>query len=223
MAESEDPVEIFRAHAGEYDGLRRRLVPSFDPLYQAAVRLLEDPRRVLDLGAGTGLLSRFVIDAHPEARIVLVDGAREMLALAGGALGESVESIHVQDLTDPLPEGPFDAVVSAFAIHHLHDPAKADLYARILGVLERGAIFVNAEQVAGPTPALDALYLRWHEEDSRALGTTSEEWAQARHRMRLDRSAPVETQLEWLRRAGFANVDCPWRTGRFAVLSGRRP
>jgi tRNA (cmo5U34)-methyltransferase len=222
MADSEDPIDIFRAHAGEYDRLRRRLVPGFDALYATAVRLLDDPRRVLDLGAGTGLLSRFLVDAHPSARVVLVDGAHEMLALARQTLGDSIESMHVQDLTDPLPEGPFDAVVSAFAIHHLDDPAKAGLYARILGVLDQRAMFVNAEQVAGPTAALDALYLRWHEQDSRALGTSSEEWAQARHRMRLDRSAPVETQLGWLRDAGFTDVDCPWRAGRFAVLSGRR-
>ena len=55
-------TETFDAHAGEYDALRRRLVPPFDAFYGTAVAALEltaaPPARVLDLGAGTGLLAR---------------------------------------------------------------------------------------------------------------------------------------------------------------------
>src|SRR5262249_18368072 len=138
--------------------------------------LLREPRRVLDLGAGTGLLSRMVAEAHPEARLVLVDGAAEMLEHAERALGDRIEATHVQDLADPLPEGPFDAVVSAFALHHVEAPVKAALYARTFEVLAPGAPLVNGEQVAGPPPELDALYRRWHEEDARALGSDDAEW-----------------------------------------------
>ena len=38
-------------------------------------------------------------------------------------------------LEDPLPTGPFDVVVSAFAIHHLPSTAKADLFERVAAVL----------------------------------------------------------------------------------------
>jgi tRNA (cmo5U34)-methyltransferase len=221
---ADNAVEIFKAAAGEYDALRRRAVPCFDPFYDHVVRMLTNqPKRILDLGAGTGMLTRLVLEAHPEARAVVVDGAAEMLTQAEAALGDRIEATHVQDLADPLPDGPFDAVVSAFAIHHLDDPGKADLYARIFHVLAPGGPFVNGEQVAGPTPALDAMYRRWHEEDSRALGSDDAEWAATEQRMRLDISAPVEPQLQWLRDAGFVDVDCPWRSGRFAVLAGRRP
>ena len=40
--------------------------------------------------------------------------------------------------------------------------------------------------------------------------------------MAHDRCATVEAQLGWLREAGFGDVDCPWREGRFAVVAGRR-
>jgi 16S rRNA G1207 methylase RsmC len=33
------------------------------------------PRRILDLGAGTGLLSRWLRAAYPEAQLTLVDAA----------------------------------------------------------------------------------------------------------------------------------------------------
>ena len=150
---ADDAVSIFKAAAGEYDALRRRAVPVFDPFDGHVVRMLTNqPKRILDLGAGTGLLTRMVLEADPEARAVVVDGAAEMLTQAEVALGDRIEAAHVQDLADPLPEGPFDAVVSTFAIHHLDDPGKADLYARIFHVLAPGGPFVNGEQVAGPRP-----------------------------------------------------------------------
>lgn len=214
----------FAAHAGEYDALRRRLVPCFDALYGAAVAAAGPaPKRVLDLGAGTGLLSSMLLAAHPQVRLVLVDGAAPMLERAQAALGDAVEAARVQDLTGPLPAGPFCAVVSALAIHHLGDAAKAGLCARAFDVLAPGGAWVNAEQVAGDDAADDAALRARHERDSRALGATDAEWAAAQARMAHDRCAPVAPQLAWLRDAGYADVRCAFRAGRFAVLAGRRP
>ncbi len=57
-------------------------------------------------------MSRAVLEAFPDAEVVLLDGAGAMLAEARGALAESSISTVEADLRDPLPEGPFDAVVS---------------------------------------------------------------------------------------------------------------
>jgi tRNA (cmo5U34)-methyltransferase len=83
-------------------------------------------------------------------------------------------------------------------------------------------VFVNAEQVLGATPALDALLWRWHEREARALGATEEEWAGALQRMTHDRCATVETNLALLREAGSLDVSVHFADGRFAVLAGRR-
>lgn len=220
-----DATAAFDAHAGGYDALRRRLVPGFDAFYGAAVgalSLADGPlRRVLDIGAGTGVLSMRVAAAHPEAELVLLDGAPAMLERAKAALGDRA-STHVADFRDPLPAGPFDAVVSALAIHHLDDEGKRDLFGRVHAALTPGGVFVNAEHVAGPTPWLEARYQAWHRDASAALGTTPEEWAAAQERMSHDRLAPVEPQLAWLREAGFSDVDCIFKDHGFAVMVGRR-
>jgi tRNA (cmo5U34)-methyltransferase len=215
----------FDAHAVGYEAPRRRLIPPFDAFYGTAVDALtmlgRPPRRVLDLGAGTGMLAARVAAAYPEAALVLTDGAPAMLEQARAVLGPAAE-LHVADLTDPLPDGEFDAVVSALAIHHLDDAGKRDLFARVCAALPPGGVFVNAEQVAGPTPCFDRRYREWHEASARAAGTDDAEWAGAQDRMRHDQCADVESQLRWLREAGFDAADCLFKDHRFAVLVARR-
>jgi tRNA (cmo5U34)-methyltransferase len=216
---------VFDRHAREYDALRRRLVPSFDAFYGAALEALSLAGRplvrVLDLGAGTGLLAAMVVAAHPGARVTLLDGAPGMLEEARRRLGDEAEYV-VGDLGDEPPGGPWDAIVSALAIHHLDDAGKRALFARAFAALAPGGVLVDAEQVLGPTPALDAAYLERHRRAALALGASEGGWEAALARMEHDRCATVEDQLAWLRDAGFADVDAPWRDGRFAVLAGRR-
>ncbi|MCU1484616.1 MAG: Methyltransferase [Actinomycetia bacterium] len=205
-----------------YDAPRRRLVPDFDRFYGTAADLVAelglDEPEVLDLGAGTGLLAAAVRAAVPGARLTLLDGAAPMLAVARQRLGD-VPTI-VADLTDPLPPGPFDAVVSALAVHHLTDDGKRDLFRRIRGVLRPGGVFVNAEQVAGPTPEAQARYEAAHERDARALGTDDAEWDAAVVRMSHDRCSTVEDQVAWLAEAGFDRVDVAFKRFRFGVYHG---
>ncbi len=218
--------ETFSAHAAEYDALRRRLVPGYDGFYGAAVEVLErvagDVGRVLDLGAGTGLLSAAITGAFPDAEIDLLDASEAMLAQARRRLGGAVHAVHVADMCGALPAGPFDAVVSALAIHHLEHPDQRALTARVHTALRPGGVFVNAEQVDAPTPELTAIYEQRWAEDCRALGAAEAEIDAARERMRHDRCADVETQLRWLREGGFATADCIYKSWRFAVLIAQK-
>jgi tRNA (cmo5U34)-methyltransferase len=201
-------------------------VPSFDLFYGTAVDVLElrdgPIERVLDLGAGTGLMSAAVLARHPRAELVLVDGAAEMLAHAEDRLDAASVMTIVADLREPLPPGPFDAVVSALAIHHLEDPAKRDLFARVRAALRQGGAFVNAEHVAGPSQWLERQYRRLWREACTAAGASEDEIGAAEGRMAMDRSIDIATQLGWMAQAGLSDCDCFFKHLHFAVLAGWR-
>lgn len=220
-----DAAHLFDAHASRYEAERRRLIPPYDAFYSTAIAALglsgRRLHRILDLGAGTGLVAQMVADEHPQANLTLLDAAPAMLAEARAVLGERTEYITA-NLTSPLPDGPWDAVVSALAIHHLDDRDKSDLFCRVHAALAPGGIFVNAEQVAGPTALFDDAYALWHARRAQELGATDAQWGASQTRMRQDRTASVERHLAWLREASFADADCLFKDHNFAVVAARR-
>jgi tRNA (cmo5U34)-methyltransferase len=129
----------------------RAEVPDYDRVQDELARATEGvaARRVLELGTGTGVTSRRVLDRHPQAQLTGVDSSEQMLAVADlpGA------DLRLQDLRDALPEGPFDLVFSALAIHHLDGPGKANLFARVAAVLAPGGRFVMADVIVPEDPA----------------------------------------------------------------------
>lgn len=152
--------------------------------------------------------------------MTLLDGSAAMLRVARNRLAERHAEFVVASLTDELPEGPFDAVVSSLAIHHLHHEEKADLYARAATTLAAGGLLANADQIAANDARLDPLFREMHLERARALGSDESEVSAAVERMSVDRNAMLTEQLKWLARAGLQRVDCFWRWYGFAVFGG---
>lgn len=222
-------AELFDAAAGGYDAARPRLVPCFKPFYAAAVEALpfaaDRKLRVLDLGAGTGLLSALYAVRYPRASFVLVDIAEAMLEKAATRFAAAPEHFTTiaMDYRRGLPSGPFDAVVSALSIHHLSDEDKRMLFFRIHETLVPGGVFVNAEHVQGETPEQERQWDAWWEGEARRLGSGEAEIAAARQRMTQDCCSTLPHQLGWLRAAGFTDVACPFQDHRFAVYAGRKP
>jgi len=217
--------ELFDTTAATYDTDRAKLIPCNDAFYRKAIELVPaGALRILDLGAGSGILSELVRRHHPAARVHLLDFSAAMLDRARTRLaGDDMVSFEVADYsTAPLGEG-WDAIVSALSIHHLEDEDKRKLFTRIVTALKPGGIFINAEQVAGPTPHLEETYKRLWLEQVRAAGATEQQIKDSLYRQAEDRSSSVEDQLQWMREAGFLDVDCWFKDNRFAVLSGVRP
>lgn len=224
-----DVKQTFDGAAARYDALRRQLIPCFDGFYGAAVELLDLPEdrpvRILDVGAGTGLLAGLVARRHPGARLTLLDFSEEMLARAARRFdgAPTPVEIRVGDYSSAPLGGPWDAVVSALSIHHLPDEEKRRLYGRILEALAPGGIFVDADNVLAEDPAVQARDRAAWIAAIRRSGLPEAELEAALERTKVDVLAPLALQLGWLRELGYAEVDCAYKWRHFAVFSGRRP
>ena len=176
-------------------------IPRYEELQERAIAASSGfpVRSALELGVGTGETARRLLAAHPEARLVGVDGSEEMLAAARESLpAERVELRHGR-LEDPLPEGPFDLVISVLAVHHLRPDDKAELFRRVAAALEENGRFVLADVVVPERPEDAAIPL----EDG------------------FDRPDSVADQLAWLEDAGLL-ARVAWSAADLGILVAER-
>ena len=219
---------LFDEAAGGYDEARRRLVPGLGGLYGAVLESIpfgvDEQIKVLDLGAGTGLLSAVISNRYSRAKVTLVDLSVEMLRVARRRFASEPErfEFRVMDFArKDLPSG-YDLVVSALSIHHLTDGDKRETFSKVNGALVADGCFVNLDQVLGETPEEEARYEEWWLRRVREAGASEEDLAAAFRRMRADKNATLEAQIRWLEEAGFEGVGCARRDHRFAVYGGRK-
>ena len=156
------------------------------------------PGRVLDLGCGDGRLAALVLEASPASPVTCVDMSPPMLEAVRARFEDDARvEIVAHDLGERLPVvGPFAAVVSSLAIHHVTDARKETLYAEVAALLGPGGVFCNLEIVASPT---QALHDRWRDE-----------------------MGDMQRQLAWIGSAGLDHVDCIWKWRSLALLRGAR-
>ncbi|MFL5898930.1 MAG: class I SAM-dependent methyltransferase [Solirubrobacterales bacterium] len=163
--------------------------------------------RVLDLGTGDGRLVSLLRAEHPKAEAIGIDSSDPMLARAQERFdGDAGVEFRLHDLGEPLPQiGPFDAVVSGLAIHHLEDDRKRALFAEIRSLLAPAGVFANLDLVRASTPEL-------RERFRREIGRPDDDPA--------DRLDGLCDQLAWLRAAGFADADCHFKWLQLTLVVG---
>ena len=221
-------ANAFDDTAGGYDASRRQLIPCFDPFYASVLALLDDlvpatcQLRIIELGAGTGLMSKMILDHLPLAHVTLVDTAPSMLDIARRRLARysyRVTFVHA-DLNHYEWARTYDAVVSALAIHHLNHSDNRTLFARVYTALHHGGRFINADQVSGPDEHTERAYRENWLRQVRENGVSEEALNAALGRMAYDIPAPLADQMGWLSAVGFAEVACRFDGEMFAVYAG---
>jgi tRNA (cmo5U34)-methyltransferase len=121
----------------------RAEIPGYDDLQDQAVAAIPfGPERVLELGMGTGETTRRLIEAHPEAWVVGLDASPDMVFRAR----KSYDDVQLARMEDPLPDGPWDLVISVLSVNQLNDDQKQNLCRQVKGQsrsLVIGDVFVG--------------------------------------------------------------------------------
>ena len=215
---------------------RRRAIPLGDEqvaiLLRAARHFVPQPERVLDLGCGDGFLVRAVLSEFPTAHALLIDHSEPMVRRAHEAMRPFSGRYEIRhgDLSESLPgfigDGPFDLIVSGFAIHHLPTARKRSLYREVLNLLRPGGLFVNVEHVASATPELEAVFDEAYIDHIAAVTGRDREQVEKEYHGRPDKAdnilEPVEVQVGWLREVGFEQADCYFKWLELAVFGGQK-
>jgi tRNA (cmo5U34)-methyltransferase len=214
--------QAFNTFAEDYDAQREYIIPEMRQYYGTAVWAMETAAlkpAILDVGAGTGLLSAFLLEKFPDARLTLMDISENMLDLARKRFATRPDTEYVIcDYSRSELGGPYDLVCSALSIHHLSPEDKRRLFERICLALKPGGMFVNADQAEGETPYFSQRYLDYWNEFLRSGPMTQAQHAEIlKRRDTLDRNEKLSVQLSWLNEAGFTDVDVVYKNRTFIV------
>ena len=111
-----------------YLELMRSEVPLFEQLQEQTVAAVPfAPARVLELGVGTGETSRRLLEAYPDAEITGLDSSPDMVFRAR----QTYDDVQLARMEDPLPDGPWDLVISVLSVNDLSDDQKKALFRRV--------------------------------------------------------------------------------------------
>lgn len=214
----------FEQTAFDYDGLIPRLIPYYREQQDLIMQLIpfasNDNIKVLDLGAGTGILSALTLQAFPQANVTAFDMAENMLKVCQTNLSAFGQRLRLQQgnfAEDDLGSG-YDLVVSGLAIHHLDGAGKQQLFHKLFSSMNSGGILLIRDIVTGASPSLTEQYEQLWRKYIKDCGEDDAACFQAY--LEEDIPSSVEEQTEWLAGAGFSEVGCHWRYLNFAVFGG---
>ena len=214
--------EQFEQRAFDYDGLIPRLIPRYREQHDLILQLIPFETnaniKILDLGAGTGILSALILQTFPQANLAAFDMAENMLKICKTNLSAFGKRLTLQQgnfAEDDFGIG-YDLVVSGLAIHHLDSEGKQQLFHKLFRSMNAGGILLIRDIVTGATPKLTEQYEQLWRQYMKANGEDDKIWFQKY--LEEDIPSSVEEQTRWLSEAGFSEVGCHWRYLNFAIF-----
>ena len=151
-----------------------------------------DVKKILDLGAGTGLELIHLFEVYPEAEVTVIDITENMLEeLKKRSFADRVTTICGDFFEVEFGED-YDAVISTSALHHFKIEEKIKLYKKIYDCLKENGQFINCDKIA----------LSQEIED----GQLYELENNIENHKHIDTPLTVEHEIEVLKRVGFQEI-----------------
>ena len=180
---------FFNWKINEYDASHQEFMNTKKEL---ANNLDKDTKKILDLGAGTGLELIYIFEKFPDAEVTVIDITENMLE----ELKKRSFADHVTTICGDFFEVEFgdnyDAVISTSALHHFKREEKEKLYKKIYNCLKTNGQFINCDRIA--------LTEDFEEHQLYELEHNIENY---KH---IDTPLTVEHELEILREVGFKEI-----------------
>lgn len=181
---------FFNEKIDSYDEVHSSYI---DTKAELANNLDEDAKRILDLGAGTGLELIHLFEMFPNAEVTVIDITENMLEkLKQRDFAKHVNTI-CGDFFDVEFGKDYDAVISTSALHHFKREEKLRLYKKVLECLKENGQFINSDFVA-----------ETEDVEKSQLNELENEFDLHKH---IDIPITVEHEVEILKEVGFEDIE----------------
>ncbi len=240
-SDSVDAYE-FPERVGRYDADMDIMHPLRWEMIEVALELLPFNRtqslKALDLGVGTGVFSKKLLEKYTNSRVVAVDGASSMLELARARLQElsqRVEWVLSDFRTIPaevVKPGTLDVVISSYALHHLSAKEKLDVLKTMVRATKPGGWVLNADIVVAEAPdveqriqeiRVEAITARAPVQDKRFCSTeATRKFLDELEAAEQDQPQTLNQDVRTFRESGLTNAEVFWRKYREVVIGGSK-
>ncbi|MDD3905475.1 MAG: class I SAM-dependent methyltransferase [Candidatus Omnitrophica bacterium] len=217
--------EHFETEAKRFDKVFFKIAPFYKEAIEALVLTLpfENSKKpkIIDLGCGTGNITKAVKERYPAARVVCLDMAQNMIDMAKAKLkGHKDVEYWVGDICKYDYSNKPDAVISSLVLHHLDKKNKKLFYRKIFNALPRGGVFYSADFVLPSSDYLAKAYIeKWKRFMRKSFSPAQINDILTKHKDE-DRPAELIFEIDLLRKTGFSDVEVVWKNYNFAVYGG---
>jgi len=219
----------FEDEAKEFDKIIIRLIPYYFEMLDGMVRAIPFAKssaiNVIDLGCGTGTISKKIKEYFPQATITCLDLAEKMIEMSKHKLANfSDMRYQTGDFRNYEFDDTYDVVVSSLALHHLvTDEDKINFYGKIYRSLRPNGVFFNADIILGSSEHLQKIYMgKWKSFMKKCVSEEEIDDKWLPQYREEDRPAKLMDQIGWLKELGFSEIDIIWKYYNFAVYGGRK-
>ncbi|MFA6320937.1 MAG: methyltransferase domain-containing protein [Candidatus Omnitrophota bacterium] len=215
----------FESEAERFDKVFFKVAPFYKEAIGALVLTLPfadgKKPKVIDLGCGTGNITKAVKERYPDARVACLDMAQGMIEMAKAKLKNHKDIEYwVGDIRRYGYSDKPDAVISSLVLHHLDKKNKKLFYRKIFNALPKGGVFYTADFVLPPSDYLAKAYVgQWKKFLRKSFSSSQINEILTKHKEE-DRPAELLFEIDLLRKVGFRDVEVVWKNYNFAVYGG---
>jgi len=213
----------------EYDSKITKSIPFYEESFNILISIIKgsgtEPKRILEIGVGTGNLTLSLLKCFPSASLFGIDLVENYVLKAKQKLSafDDRAILAVRDIEDFEFNENYDLVVTSYVFHHIKNNTQNSIYGSIFEHLNPGGMFINADFVDSSSRYFSTLFddIRMQYMRSRGLDESTIKSDYLDHR-KLEIPMPLEEQIRVLSQIGFSEVECFWKYLNLAVFGGVR-
>lgn len=217
-----DIKKTFDKIAKEYEEMIAKVIPYYYEQHEVMCSFIPFPQkkniRILDVGIGTGTISKILLERYLNSTVHGVDISEKMIKVCREDLKKYSKRLTIScgAIEKIDPSNKYDLVVAGLSIHHLTNSAKSKFFKNIWKSLNKGGVLLIRDIVRSKSVKINKIYRNlWIDFMNKNNIKPNKITKNSKDN---DITTTVENHMTWLKEAGFRDVDCVWKYNNVAII-----